>query len=182
MLQEVIVVEGYHDAEAVKRAVSAEVIVTSGYAVSAQTFALIAHAQARCGVVILTDPDFVGEQIRRRIAEVVPGCLHAFLSQSDAEKNRDIGIEHAKPEVIREALEKAKVHSVDNGSQEFSSADMIAWGLAGAPAAAQRRRALGKILGIGNASAKAFRQRLNAFMVARADFEAAMAQIVEDKG
>jgi ribonuclease M5 len=181
LLQEVVVVEGYHDAEAVKRAVAAEVIVTSGYAISAQTFALIALAQARCGVVVLTDPDFAGEQIRRRISAAVPGCQHAFLSRDEATKNHDIGIEHAKPEVIREALEKARVHCADNVSAEFDGADMIAWGLVGVPTAAQRRQALGKALGIGNASAKAFRQRLNAFKVERSAFEAAMARILEDE-
>ena len=64
MIKEVIVVEGRDDVQAVKRAVDAETIITNGFALSKNTIRLIKEANERCGVVIFTDPDYVGEQLR----------------------------------------------------------------------------------------------------------------------
>ena len=60
----------------------------------------IKAAQKRRGVIIFTDPDFAGEKIRKKIAQEVPGCKHAFLPREEAKKDGDIGIENASPESI----------------------------------------------------------------------------------
>lgn len=181
MLKEIIVVEGYHDAEAVKRAVQGEVIVTSGYGISEKTFSLIAEAQKRCGVIILTDPDFAGEQIRRRIATRVSGCRHAYIQQADALKSNDIGVENATPEVIRAALSVAKAHESSDNFTPFTMEEMIGAELVGCPAATKRRCRLGQLLGIGDASAKTFRQRLNAFQISREEFDGALSLLEKEK-
>ena len=79
MIREVIVVEGKDDEAAVKKAVDAEVIITSGLGIEEKTIERICHAQQRTGVIIFTDPDFPGEKIRKMISEKVPGCKHAYL-------------------------------------------------------------------------------------------------------
>ncbi|MGE5653571.1 MAG: toprim domain-containing protein, partial [Bacillota bacterium] len=63
MLQEIIVVEGQHDKAAVLHAVQAEIIVTGGFAISRAVIDRVRLAQERRGVIILTDPDYAGEQI-----------------------------------------------------------------------------------------------------------------------
>jgi ribonuclease M5 len=106
LIREIIVVEGKDDVAAVKKACEAEVIITNGLGIRNETIAQIKKAQERCGVIILTDPDYPGEKIRRIISEKVPGCKHAYIYQ---EKGRDkkVGVEYAAPEDIREALAKA---------------------------------------------------------------------------
>ena len=181
MLQEIIVVEGWHDAAAVKRAVEAEVIITSGYAIAPATFQRIALAQERCGVVVLTDPDFAGEQIRQRIDAKVPGCRHAFLAKAAATKNNDVGVENASPQAIRAALEQAQVRGREKESTaSYGLPDLLEAELVGSPRAAARRRALGEALGVGYASAKTFCQRLNAFNIPRARFAQLVANLRED--
>ena len=56
----------------------------------------------------------------------------------------------------------------------FTPADLFAWGLDGVPGAAKRRSELGKKLGIGQATAKTFLQRLNRFGISREEIEAAL--------
>ena len=68
---------------------------------------MIETAYKSRGIIVFTDPDTAGEQIRRRILERFPGAKEAFLDQSEAEKDGDIGIENASPESIIRALEKA---------------------------------------------------------------------------
>jgi ribonuclease M5 len=79
MIKEVIVVEGRDDYIAVKRAVDAEIIITGGYALPKSAMTKIKLASERRGVIIFTDPDYMGERIRRIIAGKVKGCKHAFL-------------------------------------------------------------------------------------------------------
>ena len=67
LIKETIVVEGKNDAAAVKRAVDADVIITSGFGISSETLRLIKLAQYKNGVIVLTDPDFIGEKIRKII-------------------------------------------------------------------------------------------------------------------
>ncbi len=113
-IKEVIVVEGKDDTTAIKRAVNADTIETNGSAISKETIEKIKLAQMRRGVIVFTDPDFPGEKIRKTIMAEVPGCLHAFVEKKDAlpKYGRGIGVEHASPEAIREALKEA--HSMES--------------------------------------------------------------------
>lgn len=108
MIKEVIVVEGRDDVTAVKRAVDAEIIAVGGFGINAKIIERIKEAQKRQGVIVLTDPDFAGEKIRRIISKRVKGIKHAYITQKDGTKNGDIGVENASPEVILKALEDAK--------------------------------------------------------------------------
>ena len=178
MIKEVIVVEGKNDAAAVKRAVQADVIITSGFGITRQTLELIKKAQENQGVIILTDPDFMGEKIRKIIADRIKGVKHAFIPAEDALYQKDIGVENACPAAILKALEMAKAESADQ-STEFGALDMAAYRLAGYPESSQRRRKLGAELGIGYTNAKQFVNRLNTYGISRAEFEAAFCKLFD---
>ncbi len=173
-IKEVIVVEGRDDESAVKAAVEAEIIITHGFGIKQSTMDRIKMAQKRCGVIIFTDPDHAGEQIRSRINKQVKGCKHAFLPREDATKNGDIGIENASPDSIIKAL--SKVHTtIDTDDKDyveiFSNIDLIKHGLIGNDGASDKRAKMGAILGIGYANAKQFLRRLNHYGITRDEFE-----------
>ena len=88
MIKEIIVVEGRDDVTAVKRALDAELITTGGFGFPKGVMERIKAAQKRRGVIIFTDPDFAGEKIRKKIAQEVPGCKHAFLPREEAKIGR----------------------------------------------------------------------------------------------
>ena len=90
MIKEIIVVEGRDDVTAVKRALDAELITTGGFGFPKGVMERIKAAQKRRGVIIFTDPDFAGKKIRKKIAQEVPGCKHAFLPREEAKKDGDI--------------------------------------------------------------------------------------------
>jgi ribonuclease M5 len=175
-ITETIVVEGRADEQAVKRAVHAEVIVTSGYKITADTFQRIAHAQAHHGVIVLTDPDPAGQAIRRRINARVTGCQNAHLARADARKRDNIGVEHAAPQRIVDALKRARC-SECRRPRRFSAADLFANNLMGGWKAAVRRRVLGRLLGIGYANGKQFVTRLNVYGVRRDEFDRALSKM-----
>lgn len=129
-IKEVIVVEGRDDTNAIKRAVDALTIETHGFGISAETWRKLDHAYKDSGLIIFTDPDHAGKEIRRRIKEKYPEAKEAFLTVKKAgklasnkqetneqESNKeetarptyiDIGIENASPDDIIEALSKAR--------------------------------------------------------------------------
>jgi ribonuclease M5 len=169
MIKEVIVVEGRDDIAAVKRAVDAELIATSGFGITGRTIERIKSAQERCGVIIFTDPDYAGEKIRKTIADKVKGCKHAFLPRELAMKDGDIGVENASPESIREALSKVKTE-INMDRKEFDMNDLVSFNLSGNAEAASARDRLGQELGIGYGNSKQFLNRLNRYGITREEF------------
>lgn len=166
-IKETIIVEGRDDTTAIKRSVDALTIETHGYGIRPETWDLIAQANEKTGIIVFTDPDHAGEQIRRRIIERFPNAKEAFLDRERAEKDGDIGIENASPEDIESALAKAQAAKDESEEAAFTMQDMLRWGLAGSSGAADRRRALGMHLGVGFANSKTFLARLNKFGIKR---------------
>lgn len=176
MLKEVLIVEGKSDVAAVNRAVEADCIVTGGFHFNRRTLANISAAYKKRGIIILTDPDTAGENIRKFLTKKFPGAKHAYIPKDEATANNDIGVEQAKPESIRNAL--SKVHTLElNPREEFTSAEMVAHGLSGGEGSSERRDKIGAVLGIGYGNVKTFVKRLNNFGITREEFSDALKKI-----
>lgn len=181
MIKEVIVVEGRDDITAVKRAVDAELISVSGFGINAKAINKIKEAQKRQGVIVLTDPDFAGEKIRKIISKRVPGIKHAYISQKDGTKGDDIGVENASPEAIIRALENAKCE-IKEVREEFNIQDMYFFKLTGDSRSKERRECLGDILGVGYGNARQLVTRLNNYGISKDEFVKAMKKVDKEIG
>ncbi len=183
-IKEIIIVEGRDDTAAINRAVEAQTIETHGFGISRKTWELIekAYEDPNLGIIIFTDPDHAGDEIRRRVRERFPGAGEAFLAREDATKAGDIGIENAEPEAIRDALSKAHCTQVSSGEggYTFTKADLLAGGLTGAADSMKKREIVGKALGIGGGNAGAFLKKLNFFGIKKEDFYEAL-RIADNK-
>nr|WP_297575212.1 ribonuclease M5 [uncultured Peptostreptococcus sp.] len=180
MIKEVIVVEGRDDIRAVKRALDCELIATGGFGFPKGVMDRIKAAQARRGVIIFTDPDFAGEKIRKKIANEVEGCKHAFLPREEASKDGDIGIENARPESILAALAKVRTE-IKADRKEFSNVDLVKNGLIGSDQSSHKRDKIGRLLGIGYGNSKQFLNRLNNYGVTRQEFDQALKDYAEGR-
>lgn len=181
-IKEVIVVEGKDDTTAIKRAVDADTIETNGSAVNEVTIEKVRRAQETRGVIIFTDPDFPGEKIRKTVAASVPGCKHAFLPKEAAiaKNGRGLGVEHAAPEDIREALKDA--HEMQEELiEEITQDDLVTAGLIGGEGSKERREKLGKLLKIGYTNGKQLHKRLMMFQVSRQEFAQALAAVRQEE-
>ena len=65
-IREAIIVEGKDDTAAVKQAVSAIIIETHGFGMPEYIWPVIDRAYRERGIIVLTDPDYAGEKIRRK--------------------------------------------------------------------------------------------------------------------
>lgn len=181
-IREVIVVEGKDDISAVKNAVDAEVIEVNGFAVKKKTdrhktIERIKVAEANRGIIILTDPDYAGEEIRKYIKSFFPNAKDAYIRRCEGTKNGDIGVENASPEAIINALECAR-YTLDAQYEElFSVNDLVEYGLMGDLEATKRREIVGAKLGIGYSNGKQFLSRLNRYGITKDEFLEAIGEI-----
>ncbi|MDR3584366.1 MAG: ribonuclease M5 [Desulfosporosinus sp.] len=177
MIKELIVVEGKNDAHAVRQALGeVDVIWTEGYGLTKKKLDYIAEMANRQGVIVFTDPDTVGEQIRNRIRAYVPQAKHIYLTRKAASKQGDIGVENAAPHEIRRAF--AHIQQ-DQGTlaENFTIEDLLLVGLVGSRRSNEYRSALGHKLGIGDTNAKQFLHRLNRFGISRESFFQAIEEV-----
>lgn len=181
ILKEVIVVEGKDDESAVKAALDAEVISTHGYGISAATIKLIEEAYNRCGIIIFTDPDYAGNNIRRKLSEKFPDAKHAYISREAGRKKDDIGVENASPDAIRKAIAAAHAEMKDR-EETFTMEDLFSLGLAFGEKAAVLRDSVGEILGIGYCNSKTLLKRLNNYGVTREELAEAVEKAEELTG
>ena len=159
-IKETIVVEGKDDKAAVLAAVDANIICTSGFGLNDEIIEKIRGAYNRTGIIIFTDPDHAGGNIRKRLLKLFPEAKEAFLTRSQAEKSGDIGVENAKADDIIKALESCCSERIAS-EKSITKKDMAELGLSGGEESSAKRAKLGALLGIGYANANAFLKRLN---------------------
>ncbi len=175
-LEPVVVVEGEHDRRAVLHAVEADVVITGGFALTDEVISRLRQLQERRGIIILTDPDYMGDVIRRTLQRKIPGAQHAYVSREDSFQQGDVGVENAKPETIQRALSQARKYSPLQ-EDPYLIQDLYKLGLAGRKDSAHKRAEVSRILNIGYGNAKKFCRDLNAFRITFSELEKALIQI-----
>ncbi len=159
-IKEIIVVEGKHDTQKLQSCIECDTLETCGCRLTKERIELIRQLQKKRGVIIFTDPDVPGEKIRNAINTQVPGCKNAFIEKRLAKTSKKVGVEHAKPQDIKDALSHLMTYEVQV-SETLSLKEFHALGLNGRNNSAQLREMLGNTLFIGKCNAKTLWKRLN---------------------
>jgi ribonuclease M5 len=169
-VREVIVVEGRYDKNTVSQAVDATVIETSGFGIFSDTekTALLKKLAEKRGLIILTDSDSAGFQIRGYLKGLFDSrtVKHAYIPdvkgrerrKSAPSKEGKLGVEGMKSEVIIHALQRAGA-TFDTASasgasksgctgEPITKSDMYDLGLSGRDGSAERRAGLLQKLGL----------------------------------
>lgn len=178
-VEEVIVVEGRYDKNALSQVVDAVILETGGFGIfnDRQKQKLLRTLAEKRGLIVLTDSDGAGFVIRN----FIKGCVdpayvrHAYIPdirgkerrKSAPSKEGKLGVEGMRPQVLLEALRRAGA-SVNEGTEQtpaITKADLYARGLSGGEGSAQKRRALQNRLDLPeHLSADALLDVLNALM------------------
>ena len=141
----------------------------NGFGINDEILKQIKTAHKRKGIIVLTDPDFGGEKIRRVISKAIPDAKHAYIVRDEGIKNGDIGIENASCESIIRALKKARF-TKEKKKEVFKVEDLIYFKLIGHNDSKERRQILGKDLGIGYSNGSGFLSKLNSFGIKKKEF------------
>ena len=166
-IKEVVVVEGYHDLAKLKAIYKdIDVYITNGSEISENSLKELKKFNQSRGLILLLDPDYQGERIRRIVNEYVGPTKHTFMKKKDCiNKNKTkVGIEHAKEEKIREALESFLTVTTEK-KEQINIKDLYHLGLMGKPHSKALRLKLGESLGIGLNNGKTLLKKLNMFSI-----------------
>ena len=163
--QEVIVVEGRDDTKRLIETFGPTIktIETNGSALNRRTLEQIKAVADEFGVIVLTDPDYQGERVRQLIMQAVPQAKHAYLTPAEADsgkKGRSLGIEHASPETIIQALTQVATPVKSSQLSFIPISDLIALRLIGHPQSSKRRQCVAKAFHLGHINGKQLQKRL----------------------
>ena len=126
----------------------------------------------------MTDPDYPGEYIRRRINDHIKGVKNAFVYKDDAKTSKKVGVEHASKEILEEAL--SHVITYDKEYEETLSFDeYCALGFIGKENSAVLRENVGKVLFLGKCNAKTLFKRMNMLGLNKEQIEKVIEEIYE---
>ena len=180
-IQEAIVVEGRYDKNTLSQLVDTVILETSGFGVfqNAELVALLRRLARTRGLIVLTDSDGAGFLIRGHLKSALPaqGVKHAYIPdvygkerrKSAPSRERKLGVEGMRPQVILESLRRAGASFEDSAGPErqpgISKADLYKKGLSGRENSAALRKKLLKELELPERlSAQGMLDVLNAIM------------------
>ncbi|MFP4286235.1 MAG: ribonuclease M5 [Candidatus Izemoplasmataceae bacterium] len=173
MFKEVVVVEGNHDKSRLKQIFEEiDVVITNGAEISQETLDLLKHLNQKRGLILLLDPDYPGERIRRIINEYVGETKHAFIEKKyciDEKKNK-VGIEHAPLHIIKEVL-LTKVQTQKDVEHSLTINDLVELGLTGRKDSKEKREKIASYYHFATSNAKTFLKYLNMFGISKNELE-----------
>lgn len=162
-INEVIIVEGRYDRCKLAQIVDADIVETSGFAVfnDSQLRHYILSLAENKGIIILTDSDAAGFQIRNYIKSFVPEryIRNAYIPdiigkerrKRKASRENKLGVEGVPDEVIINALlSSGATESVknDNDRDILNKASFYSLGLSGGKNSAAKRRMITEMLNL----------------------------------
>jgi ribonuclease M5 len=178
----VIVVEGKKDTQRL-RLIDPEVktIETRGSAINHKLIQTIQKIKETNEVVVLTDPDFSGERIRRLISAEIPDIKQAFLRQKDAiptqnSHHHSLGVEHASEEAILLALKEVS-RSEKKSPALISRTDLLRLKLINYPEARRRREYISEKLNLGYVNSAHLAQRLQLLGIGLTELENTLIEV-----
>ena len=107
MSNKIVVVEGSHDVQAIKRVFKNDTcLITNGSEVLDETKSMLKALAKDNEIIVFTDPDFPGERIRSKIHEIVPSAIDVFMKKDlcISKNKKKVGVEHATDEDIYNAF------------------------------------------------------------------------------
>lgn|SRR5574344_128075 len=169
----IIVVEGKTDVSFLQEFIKSEFVITNGSAVSRETLDYLKEASKHKEIIILTDPDFPGKQIRDTIAKEIPNAKHAFVRKEVSIKHGKVGVaESTKDEVLKALDGMFSLKSENNSS--LSQVDLYKLGLIGQENSKKLRKILEDKFSLGFCNGKTLKVRLNSLNITYNQLEEAL--------
>lgn len=159
-INEAIVVEGKYDKIKLSSLVDAIIVESNGFSVyrDEEKKAYIRKLAAERGLIILTDSDNAGKQIRGYISSLIPAeqLRHAYIPDIYGKEKRKaapskegkLGVEGVPAEVLLQALRDAGISASETTARRtlLTTADCMELGLTGCPNSSALRKKVLKAL------------------------------------
>ncbi len=162
-IKEAIVVEGRYDKNTLSQLVDGVIVETAGFGIyhNKDLLALLRRLGEKQGLIVLTDSDGAGFQIRSYLKSALPPhqVKHAYIPDRPGKERRKrqpgkegkLGVEGMSRQVLEQVLRQAGATILGESprharSASLTKADLYACGLAGGQGSRERRERLLKKL------------------------------------
>lgn len=162
-IKEAIVVEGRYDKNTLSQLVDGVIVETTGFGIyhNKDLLALLRRLGEKQGLIVLTDSDGAGFQIRGYLKSALPPhqVKHAYIPDRPGKERRKrqpgkegkLGVEGMSQQVLEQVLRQAGATILGESprharSASLTKADLYACGLAGGQGSRERRERLLKKL------------------------------------
>lgn len=162
MKPKLYVVEGTHDETLLKQIdKNIRSISVGGSQIKKDVIHFIQNYEDKFQIILLFDPDYTGEQIRKRVASYLKEPTHIFVPKQIAysKNKKKIGVEHLSVEALKAVL----VHEIEETkTRNYITLDTLyQLGLSGQKDAQIKRDILTKKLNLSYSNSKTLIERLN---------------------
>ncbi len=186
---EAVVVEGKYDKIKLSSMIDGLIIVINGFGIykDREKLALLRSLAKSRGLVVLTDSDSAGFQLRHFIGSAVPGdrIKNVYIPEVAGKERRKehagkegmLGVEGMSTAVLKEAFTRAGIgcsKPVEAG-ERITKLELYELGLSGGPGSAEKRRELCRRLGLPQRLSSAALADVLTALVTREELARAMA-------
>jgi ribonuclease M5 len=158
-IKELIVVEGTSDVNFLSSFLDADFVITSGSGIDEETINYIEQASLKRGVILLLDPDYPGEQIRKKIYARVKDAKQAFINPKLAKKGKKLGVAETTKEEVLRALSSLVIFN--EKVESLTQSEFFKLGLIGQANSSNKRLIVENHFNLGHGSAKTILKRIN---------------------
>ncbi len=172
-IREVVLVEGKYDKIALSQIIDATIMTTDGFGIfrNEERRALLRRMGEERGILLLTDSDGGGTQIRAYLSGILPQgkVKHLYIPRIAGKERRKrtasragvLGVEGMEPDVLRLLFEPHRADAPRRAGREISAVDFYTHGLSGGDNASVTRARLCEVLGFPALTAKQLLSALN---------------------
>ncbi len=153
-IKEAIVVEGNYDKIKLSGLIDTTIVVTDGFMIfkNKAMINMLSVLADKCGIIVFTDSDRAGFQIRNYIKNSLKGknVKHAYIPDiKGKEKRKDkaskegfLGVEGISDEIILDALKNCITPVEETDGRRITKADLCSMGLSGGSESHNKRTLL----------------------------------------
>jgi len=158
-IDEIIIVEGKSDKQFLETFLDADILTCNGSAVDGFSKEYLQELAKKREIIILTDPDYPGEKIRKELTNIVPNAKHAFVRKEFSIANHKVGVAEAtKDEVLRALENVVSFNNVKTGNLTLS--DLVNLHIAGDNSKENKQKII-DYFHLGYCNSKTLLKRLN---------------------
>lgn len=181
IINAILIVEGKTDIDFLSSFLGCKFYSVNGSAINEKDINFINECVKTNKVIVLTDPDFPGKQIRNKINESCPGVYNAFVRKEVSIKKNKVGVaESTKEEVLNGIKNAVKFEEIkENNKASISITDLYRLKLVGNEESDFLRKKVSENFHIGYCNGKMFLKRLNMLNISLEELEKEVSKYVK---